>query len=246
MKSYSEFFNLQSVVNDSGMKKKVILTGFLLLIAEILTMSQVIIRPNYTLKSHETLNIEKIEILQGSTVFHMSIENRIPGGYFCADRNIFIVYPDGTRTRLVSSKGIPVCPQTHRFKKEGEKLEFTLTFQSLKKADCIDLIEECSDNCFAFYGIVLKDETNKLLNEVFAHADTGELTKALDILKRLNDNTENPDCGITGIICLTTIKLAREAGNEELAAQFYRILNVSKDPRRDVYLNHLNSLGIRY
>lgn len=208
--------------------------------------AQSIIQPNYTLKSHETLNIEKIEILQESTVFHMSIENRIPGGYFCADRNIFIVYPDGTRSRLVSSKGIPVCPQTHRFKKEGEKLDFTLTFPSLKETVSIDLIEECSDNCFAFYGIVLKDETNKLLNEVFAHADKGELADALEILKRLYDDIEGSGRGITGIICLTTIKLAREAGNEELAAQYYGILKSSGDPRRDVYLNHLNSLGISY
>lgn len=207
-------------------------------------MPQVITSPNYTLKSHETLNIEKIEFLKGSTVFYMSIENRIPDGYFCADRNIFIIYPDGTRARLVSSKGIPVCPQTHRFKKTGEKLNFTLAFPPLKEADCIDLVEECSDNCFTFYGIILNEETNKLLNEVFAYSESGELANAIEILERLYGSNENS--GITGIICLTTIKLAKEAGNEELAAKYYRILNSSRDARREIYLNHLHTLGIRY
>lgn len=215
--------------------------------AEGLILPQTIIKPNFTLKSHETLSIEKIEYLPGSAVFHMSIENKISGGYFCADRNIYIIYPDGSRIRLISSKGIPVCPQTHRFKKEGEKLEFTLTFPPIKKGfDFIDLIEECSDNCFTFYGIVLNPDINNKLNEAFAFADRRDLSNAIDILKRLNDNSVSSEGGITGIVCLTIIKLAKEAGNEELAAEYYRILKSSIDPRKDVYLNHLNSSGISY
>lgn len=229
------------------MKRKIALSGFLLIIAEMIILSQSIIKPNYTLKSHETLSIERIEILPGSTVLYMSIENRIPDGYFCADRNIFIVYPDGSRIRMVSSKGIPVCPQTHRFKKEGEKLDFTLTFPPLKKGvDFMDLIEECSDNCFAFYGIVLKDELNNRLNEAFAYAERGDPANATDLLRRLCDSAGSSESGITGITCITIVKLAREAGNEELASKYYKILAGSGNPRTGIYIDHLNSQGIKY
>ena len=48
--------------------------------------SQTIISPKYSLKSHETLNIIKIEARTEATLFYMSIENRIEGGTFCATR----------------------------------------------------------------------------------------------------------------------------------------------------------------
>ena len=104
----------------------------LLLIKTSLFYSQTIIAPNYALKSHETLIISKIDVSREKTVVYLSIENRIAGGQFCADRNIFIINPDGTRNKLTSSSGIPICPNTYNFKTIGEKLDFILTFPALK------------------------------------------------------------------------------------------------------------------
>ena len=105
----------------------------ILLIANIICgFSQTISLPNYSLKSHETLEIKKIEITSEKTIVFLSIENQTTGGYFCADKNIFIIKPDGTRSKLISSSGIPVCPETYKFKAIGEKLNFILTFLPLK------------------------------------------------------------------------------------------------------------------
>ena len=65
--------------------------------------SQTIINPNYSLKSHETLNIIKVEAGSEATIFYMSIENKIEKGSFCADKNIYIIYPDGKKSKLESS-----------------------------------------------------------------------------------------------------------------------------------------------
>ena len=70
--------------------------------------SQTVNHPNSGLKSHETLEISKVVTTAQKTVIFLSVENRITGGYFCADKNIFIIYPDGTRTRLISSNVVMI------------------------------------------------------------------------------------------------------------------------------------------
>jgi hypothetical protein len=79
------------------MKKRASVTGILLLLMAEVLFSQTIINPNYSLKSHETLDIIKVEARPEATIFYMSIENRIEGGYYCADKNIFLIYPDGKK-----------------------------------------------------------------------------------------------------------------------------------------------------
>jgi 23S rRNA-/tRNA-specific pseudouridylate synthase len=95
--------------------------------------SQTIIKPNQALKSHETLQIKKIETTSDETVISLSIENRRVDGSFCADKNIFIIYPDGSRIKLAKSIGIPSCPDAYKFKNIGEVLDFTLTFPPIKQ-----------------------------------------------------------------------------------------------------------------
>ncbi len=162
------------------MMKRTFAIGVLLLLLSGLSLSQTFINPNYSLKSHETLNIVKAEVRPGATIFYMSIENKIEKGSFCADKNIYIIYPDGKRSKLVSSTGIPVCPDTHQFKTPGEKLEFILTFPSLKRGtEWIDLVEECSDNCFSFYGVSLNNDLNKRIDDAFTLAENDEPVKAM-------------------------------------------------------------------
>jgi len=118
--------------------------------------SQTIEKPNYGLKSHETLEINKVVTGPSGTTVYLSVVNKIDGGYFCADKNIYIMYPDGSKSKVVSSKGIPVCPASYKFKSIGEKLSFELTFAAIKQnTKWIDLVEDCNENCFSFYGICL-------------------------------------------------------------------------------------------
>jgi hypothetical protein len=208
---------------------------------------QSIEKPNYALKSHQTLEISKVDITEQKTMIYLNIENKIAGGYFCADKNIFILYPDGTKSNLISSKGIPVCPDTYKFNMIGEKLEFELTFSTVKKnTGWIDLIEDCTDNCFSFYGICLNAELNKKIEDAAHFAEIGEPAKAtLDFIAIANAIYAK-NSGIDGLIYMNIIQLSKETGNMAKASEWYVKLKSSDIPRRELYIKHLNSQGIRY
>ena len=181
--------------------KKVGIIVWLITICSTNIHSQTVEQPNYALKSHETLEITKVEITPVKTVVSLTIENRIEGGKFCADKNIFIIYPDGTRSNLTSSNGIPVCPETYKFKTIGEKFDFVLTFPPLKQGtEWVDLIEDCTDNCFSFYGVTLDSELNKKIDDAFVLAEKKEPGKALIIFINLAEANDNKNLGIEGLL----------------------------------------------
>jgi hypothetical protein len=209
--------------------------------------TQICNHPNSGLKSHETLEISKIEITAQKTVIFLSIENRRSDGYFCADKNIFIIYPDGTRSRSISSKGIPVCPETYKFKTIGEKLNFELTFPPLKQdTQWIDLIEDCSENCFSFYGVCLNSDLNKKIDDASLLAENAEPAKALMSFIKIAGAIDNKNSGIEGLIYTNIIKLAKETANIQKASEWYTKLKSSDIPRSELYIKHLNSQGIIY
>jgi len=209
--------------------------------------SQTFINPNYSLKSHETLNIIKVEARPEATFFYMSLENRIPNGTFCADKNIYLVYPDGKKSRLESSSGIPVCPDTYKFKAPGEKLEFMLTFPPLKPGTkWIDLIEDCNDNCFSFYGITLDNDLNKRIDEAFSFGENDEAARALIGFVSIAEEIDTKNLGIEGLIYINIIKLSIETGDEKKAEEWYRKFKLSDAPRLSEYIKYLNDRGIKY
>ena len=209
--------------------------------------SQSIIKPNYGLKSHETLEISKIELTAKATVFYLSVENRIQNGNFCADRNIFIVYPDDTRSKMISSYGIPVCPETHKFKTIGEKLDFTLTFPALKQnIEWIDLVEECSENCFSFYGITLDNELNIRLEKIFSLASSRQPDENISQFKSVLDSIDSRDLGIEGLLYINIINAAIENNDKVNSIVWYKRLSSSNAPRLGAYLKYLNNKGIKY
>ena len=215
--------------------------------SNICGFSQIFILPNYALKSHETLNIRKIELTSAATVVSLSVENRIAGGTFCADKNIFILNPDGTRIKLISSSGIPVCPDTYKFKTEGEKLDFTITFPPLKTGtEWIDIIEDCSDNCFSFYGVTLDNELNKKIDKAIALAENKEPAKAMISFIKIAEATDSKNPGIEGFLYISIIKLAKETGNNVKASEWYKKLATSNAPRLITYIKYLNDSGIKY
>jgi hypothetical protein len=230
------------------MIKKIILPAVILFLLFTGSLkAQTIISPNYSLKSHETLNIIKIEIGSEATIFYLRIENKIEKGTFCADKNIFVFYPDGMRSKLVSSTGIPVCPDTHQFKSPGESLEFVLTFPPLKKGtEWIDLIEECSENCFSFYGISLDNDLNKRINDAFALAENDEPVKAIGSFISIAGDIDNSNSGIEGLVFINIIKLAVASGDEVKAKEWYKKFKLSTAPRLSEYIKYLNDQGIKY
>jgi hypothetical protein len=229
------------------MIKRTFLTGVLILLLTGLSQAQTFINPNYSLKSHETLNIVKVEVQPEATIFYMSIENRISNGTFCADRNIYIIYPDGGKSKLGSSSGIPVCPDTYKFTTPGEKLDFVLTFPPIKPGTMwIDLIEDCKDNCFSFYGVTLDNDLNKRIDDAFALDENGEPAKALISFINIADEINKKKLGIEGLIYINIIKLEIETGDKGKAESWYKKFKQSGAPRLSEYIKYLNDQGIKY
>ncbi len=228
--------------------RRVIITGGLFILLCGYSWAQSFIKPNYGLKSHETLIINKIEATTKATTFFISVENRrIQGGSFCADKNIYLIFPDGTRSLLVTSAGIPVCPETYKFKSIGESLDFTLSFPPLKQGTrWVDLVEECQQNCFSFYGIVLDNDLNQKIDNAFSLAEKDESVKALISFIDLVDAMDPGNLGVEGLLYINIIKLAIETGNQTQASQWYQRLKLSGAPRVSQYIQFLNDQGINY
>ena len=218
-----------------------------LMVKTSLFYSQTFTAPNYALKSHETLNITKIEANSEKTIVYLSVVNQRIGGYFCADRNISLSESDGGKLKLLKSSGIPVCPDTYKFQSIGEKLDFILTFPPLKPGtEWVDLIEECSENCFSFYGVILDNSMNRRIDGVFALAENGEQTKALISFINIAAEKDIKSPVVEGLIYINIIKLANDTGNLTKAAEWYNRLKSSAIPRAELYIKHLNLLGIKF
>jgi hypothetical protein len=229
------------------MKEKFFYILFISLLLSVAASAQSFIQPNYGLKSHETLVINKVEATTKAVTFYLTIENRISNGTFCADKNIYILFPDGTRSMLLSSNGIPVCPDAHKFNTPGEKLDFTLTFPPLKNGvDWIDLIEDCSDNCFHFFGITLDNELNRKLNDAFYLAENNDPVKAMISFIDILESIDSKNIGVEGLIYVNIITLARQSGTIGSAVDWYKKLKNSGAPRVQEYIKFLNDKGIKY
>ena len=229
------------------MKKQLLFIFGLSVLISLPGYSQTILKPNYGLKSHETLEIKKIECSSESVSVFLSIENRIQGGAFCADKNIYILYPDGEKSRLISSSGIPVCPDSYKFKTIGEKLDFILVFPPLKTGtEWIDLVEDCNENCFSFYGVTLDQALNQRLDEVFAKASEGTSADNIILFRSILDSISGQNHGIEGSLYINIIEAAREESDYVNARLWYKRLASSNAPRLKDYIRYLNDRGIKY
>lgn len=227
--------------------KKQLLSVCLIALCAIRAHSQTIEHPNFALKSHETLDILKVEMTSEKTILYLSIENRIEGGTFCADREIYLLNVDGKKFELKKSLGIPTCPESYKFKSIGEKLPFTLEFPPLKQGTkWIDLIEECSSNCFSIYGITLDINLNKKLDEGFSLAEKGENSKAISIFREILNISDSKKNGIDGALYTEIISMEYKSGNLASAKEWYNRLISSNVPRLQLYVSNLNSRGIKF
>ena len=226
-----------------------ILVSFLLFFAlgRLNIYSQIFNKPNYALKSHETLEISKIEISAKATMIYLSVENkRSEGGNFCADKKIYIINPDGSRLNITRAYDIPVCPDAYKFKSIGEKLQFRLEFPPLKPGTkWIDIIEDCSSNCFWFYGVTLDNELNARLDEAFKIASEGQPAGNIILFKNILDDIDSQNLGIEGLLYINILNAAAEDADKVGTAVWYKRMTESHAPRLNQYLKYLNDKGIK-
>lgn len=219
----------------------------LILSAFSLCQGQIAVNPNSALKSHETLSIIRVEGGPEYTKIYLQVENLRQGGNFCADKNIVIIYPDGTRLRLIKADGIPVCPEIYKFSTIGEKLSFTLTFPPLRnETGWFDLVEDCQENCFWFYGVTINNDLNKRIDELFALAARNTPEQNIRAFRSMLEELDNSNPGIEGLLYINIINAAIEAGDRVEASVWYNRLKSSDAPRREQYLKYLNDKGIRF
>ena len=231
------------------MKIKIIFFVLFFFLASLLNMfSQSCDNPNVALKSHETLVISKVELIVKRTLIYLSLENqRNEGGNFCADKKIYLIYPDGSRLKLTSAHNIPVCPDIYNFKSIGEKLEFSLEFPPLRAGTpWIDIIEDCTSNCFWFYGVTLDNELNARLDEAFSLASKGQAAGNIILFKNILDDIDSQDLGIEGLLYINIINAAVEDAGNVNTIVWYKRLVASHAPRLSQYLKYLDDKGIKY
>lgn len=228
------------------MNLKIAIIVWLLIVHMFNIQSQTISSPNFALKSHETLNISKVEVSGSGTLVYLTIENRIANGSFCADRNIYLIEPNGQKLNLIKTTGIPVCPDSYKFKVIGEKLQFTLEFPRLKAGTkWVDIIEDCSDNCFSFYGVTLDNDLNRKLDEAFALASKGKAADNIILFKNILESIDNQNLGIEGLLYINIINAEVEEADNVNIKLWYNKLASSNAPRVNQYLKYLNDKGIK-
>ncbi len=203
--------------------------------------------PAVGLKSLQTMEVQRIELTVQKTTVYLSVGNRIKGGTYCADKNIYLITPEGTRIKMQKAAGIPQCPDSHKFKKEGEILEFSLVFPPLDAGTgWFNIIEECDQNCFSIYGILLNDAFSKRIDEAISYVDKGQVDSAIGAYRKLIGDAGVSEAGITGSLYSDLISLLTIKGYTANAAEWYRKLAASDLPGKQMYIDNLNFRGIKY
>jgi hypothetical protein len=209
--------------------------------------SQSVINPSFGLTSHETLDIRAVEISSNGTVVHMTIVNMSASGYFCVDRNTYIVLPDGKRHKLIRADGIPMCPLVHNFRSVGEILSFTLHFPSVDVSPgWFNIIEECSENCFSIYGVTLDTLVNTGVEKAYKLADSGKPAEAAEAFGSLIGSIGNSRHGILGSLYSSVIVMCLRNGDEAGARVWYDKMTASGVPDLKLYIENLGSRGIKW
>jgi tetratricopeptide (TPR) repeat protein len=225
---------------------KIIIIALLAIFLSEKSFSQTVILPVVNMKSHKTLIIEKIEFSEKQSVIYLSIENQKTEGeaWFCADKNIYIKNSQGTEMfYMTKSEGIPTCPDQYKFKKPGEILEFKLIFPPISSnIKEINIVENCTDNCFYFKGVILDADQNediKLFEKGVSLYSNKHSEDALKCFKELSENTKDKKSNIFGY-CLYIIPLIYfEKGDTENAKKEYAKLVNSSIADKDYFIEKL-------
>jgi hypothetical protein len=209
--------------------------------------SQVIQNPNIGLSSHNTATIDKVDYRSDATEISITIKNEIEGGWVCISGSTLLRKPDGTYEMLKSVEGIPACPDQFKFNYAGESVSFKLIFPPTGKLLWFDIIENCDNNCFAFYGVTTDDDINYLLDDAsaclyFLKDEEGAIEDFKSFITEFGDF----DFGIEGAVYSNIITLFWGLGKKEEAKEWYSKMLNSNAPHLDMYIKNLRANGIYY
>jgi len=207
--------------------------------------AQIYENPVAAQQSHADLKIEKIEITNENTVITLSITNQLQtGGWFCADNNITLKNSKREQNfDLIRSENVPICPQKYEFKRKGEILRFTLYFPPID-ADIkfVDLIENCDEACFSFYGIILDNDHNKKVvafEKAFELFQNGAINECIPLFKEVLTGKATIESQIFGLSYFYLILSYQSLGDKGNIDYWYQELNNSNVPFKADFLKEL-------
>jgi hypothetical protein len=223
---------------------RILILASLLIPVEI--FSQVIEHPNYSLSSHPTLTLDKIEFAEGRTMLYFTITNEKLGGSFCIDSASYLKNSLGDDVYLMTGIGnLPACPETYRFRSIGESRTFVLYFPEINRdLRYIDFVEPCDDACISMRYILLDANMNGAINKGFSLYDTGKYRLALqhfeDILAKESDNYSP----VFGSIYLYLMTISYDLGDSGDVKRFYNDLKSSSIINKDDIIEVARNEGI--
>ena len=211
------------------------ITGLLALTAQGFTQS--IFEPNYALKSPKTLNIANVEFSATATVLTLNIENKVDGGYFCIDRNTYLVTPSGEKLKLTELTGLPFCPDNFQFKRINEIKYFTMKFPPVKEGTkWLTILEECNSNCLSIIGLSLDAGLNAKLNLCFRDLEKGRRKDAIGRFESVRSELAGSGNPMLGSVYSNLITLYTEDGDRAKAEALRNELAKLDIPNKAMFL----------
>ncbi len=209
---------------------------------------QTIYNPVINSKTHPTLQIEKIMKTDSNTVFFLNIKNELKnGGSFCVDKNVFISIP-GKRVKfdMIKSEGIENCPQIHKFNEAGEELRFRLFFPAINDSiKELDLVENCTQNCFAIRGIILDNIINEEIHAFDAgvlYFRKGEYDVALNYFKGIVSKSKNINSKYYAYSMYILPVIYYKRGEKSKAKKAYENLLRSNINNKNYFVNKIKEI----
>lgn len=219
------------------------LTLTILFIFSSALLSQKVNKPNYGLKSPSTAEIMSVDYKTDCTEIEIRITNQVEAGFFCIDKNTYLIKPDLSNVFLKKVSGLTFCPDVYKFKSVGESVLVTLIFPATGYMDWFSLIEDCDGGCLTFRGVVTNEELNKDLDAAFDAALFGQYEDALDFYRSI---IEKYDAGNEGAVYSDLILFLKENDEEELTKSIYNELVNSDVQDLALYIENLKQQGINY
>ena len=225
--------------------KNIFFTLVLMFLLNHIGFTQIYNYPIADKQSHPELEIIKIEIKENNTFINLQVTNkRDQGGWFCADTDIYIKNSIGAEVyQLINSENIPTCPNQHEFKSAGEILKFQLIFPKISDDIVfIDLIENCTNACFSFSGIILNNIHNEkvhLYQRAFDFYRNDSMKDAIPLFEKIVNSEITIESQIYGLCYYYLIDIYTRLENTERVSYWIEQLKNSTIKDKSSYLKDL-------
>lgn len=231
--------------------KNILLIILIFWFLSIKVNAQIFHNPIAGKQSHPDLEIEKIEITEHYTIVSLTVTNkRDQGGWFCADEHIYLKNTKGEEVyELIRSENIPTCPEQFKFSYVGQELDFKLFFPPISnQIKFLDLIEDCSNACFSFHGIILDNEHNEKIRAFengFDLYQNQNYEQAIPLFEKVLAGNISIDSHIYGLAYYYLILIYDELGDVDKTNSWYLQLLDSNLEEKATFIQELEKFGIK-